>query len=106
MKFIRASTVHGVSRIVKTDHYLVKLVWTVMILVSVSFGVYNISETINDYYKFNVITHVERVDLKEVIFPGITICAKSYYNMSHFKNNSLMSSRYTSENQFKNFTSS
>lgn len=103
MKFIRASTVHGVSRIVKTDHYLVKLVWTVMILISVSSGLYIISKTVNDYNKYDVITNIERVQLKQVIFPAITVCFLRHYNKSHFINNTLIRSEITSEGHFKDF---
>ena len=79
---------NGVSRIVRTEYILVKLVWTIMILISLAFGVYYIFDLLNDYNKFDVITNVNRVTSDQMAFPAITICT-SFFDKFHFINNSL-----------------
>ncbi len=70
---------HGIARIVKTDNVVVMAVWSIMIAGSVSFGLYNISRSINDFSKYDVITNVKRTASETATFPAITICTKYYY---------------------------
>lgn len=72
--FFSTISVPGISRIFITDNRLFKALWTVLILISVTFGFYNISETVKDYYKFDVITNIERIRPDSVIFPAVTVC--------------------------------
>ena len=59
-----------------------------LLLLSVSVGLVNICETVNDYYQFDVITNVERVNHKNITFPAITICLKDFYRITYKKKNS------------------
>lgn len=79
-KFVSSISVLGIARIVKSDNTLVKLVWTIMTLISVSFGLYNISKSFTDYYRYDVITNIERITPINVTFPAITICSTNYVN--------------------------
>ena len=79
MKFLSTISVHGIARIVKTDNVVVMAVWSIMIAGSVSFGLYNISRSINDFSKYDVITNVKRTESETATFPAITICTKYYY---------------------------
>lgn len=97
---------HGIARIVKTNNFLVKLVWTFMIFISVSFGLYNISRTVNDYSKYHVITNIERVTPEEVTFPAITLCTDNSFFLVHYKNASLVASHRTNDIDLKNFIAS
>lgn len=91
-KFLETISVHGVSRIVKTENSLVKLVWTVMILSSVSFGLYTISRSINDYNRNDVITNIERVTEIPFTFPAITLCTRDYFTKDLYLNGTLQKS--------------
>lgn len=101
--FISTISVHGIPRIVKTENVLVKLVWTVMIMFSVSFGLYAISRSANDYYRYDVITNVERITPKAVTFPAITICIQRFFVKNFYKNGSLIAEEYTDELDLRNW---
>jgi hypothetical protein len=68
--------------------------WIILILCSFAFGFYNISLAVNDYYKFDVITNVVRVEPKVVTYPAITICIWDFYIRDHFVNGSLIERGY------------
>lgn len=72
---------YGIPRIAKTNSVVVKLVWIIMLLISVSYGFYTISRSINNFNQFDVITNVERIYPKSVTFPAITIRKKDYFKM-------------------------
>ena len=72
--YFKTVSIPGVSQIVTTESYLLKLLWTVVILCVFGFGFENISQAVADYYKFDKITNIERVTQNTVTFPAITIC--------------------------------
>ena len=77
-----------------TENYLLKLFWTVLILVIFGFGFYNISYAVSDYYKYDKITNIERVAPDNVTFPAITICAEGIYQRDYYKNAYLTKTEY------------
>lgn len=79
IRFVETLSVHGVPRLYKSNILLVRLVWTICILISCSFGLFCIYNSVKDYSQFDVITNVERVNPKNVTFPAITICTKGFY---------------------------
>lgn len=106
-KFLSSISVHGVSRVIKTDHLLVRLVWIAMILLSAIFGFISINNLVRDYYSYDVITNIRRVTSSNETFPAITICShtnvtKDYYFSNYTKLNSEYSSNYSIQN-FINF---
>ena len=72
------------------ESFLLKLFWTVMILVIFGFGFHNISLAITDYYQFDVITNIERITPDNVTFPAISLCASPGYFRGHYRNGSLV----------------
>lgn len=100
--FIKSTTVHGLTRIGKTDKLLVKLIWTVILLGSVSFGMTYIVRTIKDYYQYDVITNIERVEPKEVTFPAVTVCQSAYYDKFYY-NGTFTKSKTFLGNRLKDF---
>lgn len=77
-KFLANLSVHGVPRILRSENLAVRLVWIVLILFSASYGLYNITNTVRDFYRFNTITNVEREQAYSMEFPAITICTKDF----------------------------
>ena len=69
----------GVPQIVTSESYLLKLLWTVVILCVFGFGFDNISQAVVNYYKFDKITNIERVNPENVTFPAINICPIGEY---------------------------
>jgi len=54
------------------------------------FGFDNISQAVADYYKYDKITNIERVNPESVTFPAIIICTSEGYSREHFINGSLI----------------
>ena len=92
---------------------ILKILWFTLVLTSFSFGFYNIADVTKDYYKYEVITNVERVTEPNFTFPAVTICATIPFIRSHYINETLISetiidqSNYSMENFLigKKFTS-
>jgi len=88
---------------VTTESYLLKLLWTVVILCVFGFGFDNISQAVADYYKFDKITNIERVYLENVAFPAITICAREGFKREYYRNGSLIRRDEVSSNLLEHF---
>lgn len=59
------------------------MVGTIAILVSLIFGLVNISRSVNDYHKYDVITNIERITPKSLTVPAVTICIRDIYFEKH-----------------------
>lgn len=60
----------------------------------------------HDFYKYDVITNIERVNPLAVTFPAITVCpVANFYKKLHFKNGSAINTEYLYGNSvsIKNF---
>lgn len=101
--FFATLSVHGVPRIVKTERLLIQLIWIVMITTSISAGVYIISKSVKDFYRFDVITNIERVRPDRVTFPAVAICKRNMFRKSIYKNLTWIRSELTSEVSLKSF---
>jgi len=88
--YFKTISIPGVSKIVTTENYLLKLLWTVVILCVFGVGVFIISQAVADFYKFDKITNIERVYPESVTFPAITICTFQGYSREHYRNGSLI----------------
>ena len=82
--YFKTISIPGVPQIVTTESYLLKLLWTVVILCVFGFGFENISEAVADYYKYDKITNIERVKPDNVTYPAITVCTPGNYWVSGF----------------------
>ncbi len=86
-----------------SESYLLKVLWTLVILCVFGFGFDNISQAVADYYKFDKITNIERVNPESVTFPAITICTTDVYRREHYINGSLIRRDEVSSNLIKQF---
>lgn len=77
--FGTTTTAHGISKLIESESLLIRLIWFVAIIASVSFGLYNIASSVNDYYNYDVITNVERVKIYNMTFPAVTFCSRDRY---------------------------
>jgi hypothetical protein len=67
------------------------------------FGFGNISEAVADYYKFDKITNIERVNPENVTFPAIIICSYPGYEREHYRYGSLIQRDIVYTNLLKQF---
>jgi len=101
--FFKTISIPGVSKIVTTESYLLKLLWIVVILCVFGFGFENISLAITDYYKYDKITNIERVNPENVTFPAITVCTREGYWRDHYKNDVVIEEERVFSNLLKQF---
>jgi hypothetical protein len=98
--------VYGLSRIFSPGTTpFVRLVWVVTILVSAFFGIYSTIRTINDYNEYNVITNIERINPRNVTFPGIKVCIYNYMRKGYYLNEIKVKEELATDYDFKNFIS-
>ena len=81
-KVLADSTMHGVSRIVKAEICLLKLIWITFWLTCIGLFITYSIKSIFDYYAYEVTTKIRKTYEVPTIFPRITICNK---NMVLFK---------------------
>ena len=98
VEYFKTISIPGVPQIVTSESYRSKLLWTVVILCVFGFGFENISQAVADYYKFDKITNIERVNPENVTFPAITICSYEGYRREHYRNGSLIMTTIVSTN--------
>jgi len=104
--YFKTISIPGVSKIVTTESYLLKLLWIVLILCVFGFGFDNISQAVADFYKYDKITNIERVNPENVTFPAITVCTEEGYRREHIRNGTLIKEERVFSNlirQFVNF---
>ena len=93
IKYFETISIPGISRIVNTNSFYLKILWTIIVFVIFALGFHNISQAVTDYYKFDKITNIERINSKSTTFPGITICASGGYNRKRYINGSVIDSK-------------
>ena len=74
-EFKNLFSLDGYSSIVRSSNPFVKLVWLVMSIVLVTFGLVSVTGNINEFWKRDVVTNIQTVDDEfPVIFPAISLC--------------------------------
>ena len=66
-------------------------------------GFYNITDLTNDYFKYEVVTNVERVTEENFTFPAVTICKSNIVERHYYKNNTIVNKENVTDLSMKNF---
>ena len=66
-------------------------------------GFYNITDLTNDYFKYEVVTNVERVTEENFTFPAVTICQSHFVERHYYKNNTFVKKEIVTDLSMKNF---
>jgi hypothetical protein len=78
------SSAHGLNRIFNTKRTLFKIMWLYFFVCSASCGIYMVTNSIMEYFKYEVVTQVKVVHEAPTQFPTVT-----FYNLKnhqeHFK---------------------
>ena len=101
--YFKTISIPGVSKIVTAESYLVKLLWTIVILCVFGVGVFIISQAVADFYKYDKITNIERVNPENVTFPALSICTRGGFWREYYRNGSLIKKDQVNTNLLKNF---
>jgi len=62
-------------------------------IMSVTFGIQNIALSVNNFYKFETVTNIKRVETMNVTFPAVTLCFFGTYKRDQYRNGSLVGSK-------------
>ncbi len=77
-KLAHETTVYGLARIIKAKTIFMKLIWLIMTVISLSVGIYVISQTIVDYQMYDVLTLTKRiVPDSPILMPSVIFCTTS-----------------------------
>lgn len=74
----------GVARIFKAERYMLKALWTMLVLLFVSLGMYTIHQSAGDFYNYNMITNVETTKSSSASFPAISLCIGYTFSKSAY----------------------
>lgn len=77
-----------------------------MILISMSAGLYIINRSVRDYYKYDVITNIERVTEENFLFPAIAVCTRETIGKYFRENGSFAGREHNHKDIFINFIGS
>jgi hypothetical protein len=73
----RNSTSHSLQKIGKSKHLLIKIIWIVSSIFSISFCSYVIIKTVGEYLKYDVVTNIRVHTEIEPEYPSIAFCNKN-----------------------------
>ncbi len=71
---------YGLTQFVRSNNIFFQIVWFLAIIFSVSIATIFISNTINDYYSYKVITQAKIIQNDSIVMPQITVC--QYANLT------------------------
>lgn len=90
------STAHGIPNMIRLESRILKIIWFVCFLASLSYCAYTIVSIIITYLQFDVLINQEVVSKSPVDFPAVTVCnlnafdkrnAQKFINQTLAKNN-------------------
>lgn len=74
------STSHGIPHIAKSNNIAMRIIWTIFVLTSFSYCTFTIVQSFIEYYKYNVVLKISRIDDSPAVFPAITFCNLNPFN--------------------------
>jgi len=80
---VTTTTIHGLSRIYRSNGYPKKIAWTLIILAFISFFFVTLTQSMSDFLAYNVVSQSEALLQNETIFPALTFCSTNMtYNLT------------------------
>ena len=73
-QFIHATSVKGLSKAAKSDHFFVKILWMTGTLFGLAFAIYLVSNLTIQYFEYETVIEIEKCATCTPDFPDITIC--------------------------------
>ena len=76
-------TFHGIPQLVRKQHFLVTLIWLLIVLTSVTYCSYVVVDEFIQYFHYKVIVDSEIVYEEHPEFPQITVCGMTNFTCIH-----------------------
>lgn len=74
-KLVNTTAFYGLKHINKAESRFMKIVWTVMTVISLSAGLFIIAKTIDNFYKNDVFTLTKRKEPENHLMPSVAFCS-------------------------------
>lgn len=79
------STCHGLSNIVRSKIWIIKIMWTICFLVSATYCFHEVVVVIKMYLRYPVLVDIQLIHESPTIFPAITLCNLNQFNPTRSK---------------------
>jgi len=66
------STSHGLPNLIRTDKFILKLIWLLILLTGLSMGIFTKVQSIMNYLKYDVVTSIKVITEVPTQFPAVT----------------------------------
>jgi hypothetical protein len=73
------SSIHGIPNVIRTELKLTKYIWIFFLILSTSYCIYQIKETISSFLEFETTSKIKIESNLMIEFPMITICNKNAF---------------------------
>jgi len=103
VNFFTKISIPGIPSIFSTENIFLKLLWAFLVLTSFLVGFYNIADLTQGYYKYEVITNVERFTEKNFTVLAITICSAIPYQRLYNRDNQFVNKTEMNNLSMRNF---
>jgi hypothetical protein len=80
---IKSLTIHGFPNIFRANHLLIKTWWSFLTLCSIGFSIHFISQTLIEYFSYQVTTQVSLRDVMNINFPVVSICDSNKFSSKY-----------------------
>ena len=66
---------HGIPKIFNSERKLFKIMWLIFTVGSAGFCIFGLIRTVNDYFKYPVVTNINVITEIPTEFPAVKICS-------------------------------
>lgn len=80
--WLEKSTFHALPKIIRSKNIVLKLFWTSLFIACTSYCIHALIEHFQNYFKYEVLTYVDKGYEFPAVFPAITICGIFSSNLS------------------------
>jgi hypothetical protein len=94
-ELFEASSLPGVPILVTTKYNQVKIIWSILLIVSIGTSGYFIYDSINDYFEYQIITNIDVIREEESQFPTITFCVPNNDEQNNNNKTYFLSNYFT-----------
>lgn len=106
-QIISKTTIHGLPNILNARHLIIRIVWLLFTLLAGSVCIYLIVSSIQNYFKYDVVTLIQEWPKNPFNFPTISFCnlnqPKTNYTLDDILIDCMFDGRQCSANSFTQF---
>jgi hypothetical protein len=77
------SSFHGIPNIIHTKRNRIKVIWWLFLLASISTCSYLVTQSVLNYFKFDVITKIRHIKDQPTLFPRVSICNSNMFTTNY-----------------------